>query len=64
MPDQQTIVAELNQEEVNFLNQILSTVQVNGLKVQLESLVGLLQKMNTPTQVSGIQEEVQEEAQG
>ena len=60
MLDQQTTVAELNQEEVNFLNQVLGTVHVNGLKVQLESLVGLLQKMNTPIQRSEVQEEAQE----
>ena len=60
MTEQPQTVAELNQEEVNFLNQMLSTVQVNGLKVQLESLVGLLQKMNTPIQRSKVQEETQE----
>lgn len=39
---------KLSNEELTFLNQILGTVVVNNVTVQLQGLVQTLQSLNTP----------------
>lgn len=39
---------KLSEEEITFLNQILGTVVVNNVTVQLQGLVQTLQSLNTP----------------
>jgi len=41
---------ELQEEEVQFINQIMQSVKVNDVTVNLQSLLQVLQKINTPAQ--------------
>ena len=39
---------ELQKEEVDFITNLLSTVKVNDQAVHLQSLLAILNKLNTP----------------
>jgi len=43
-----TVAATLTKPEVDFITQFMSTVELNGIKVDVKSLVTFLQKINTP----------------